>query len=173
MRTGIALLLASVAFPALAQDYPNLKPGLWVLERGADRPKSERNRTAMCLDASVQREMFEMATGAMKGMCSKHDFTRSGNRMTGDFICAMGGSTMHSKSTMILDGDSAYRTEVETTYDPPFMGHARTRTVMTARNAGPCKPGQRPGDMIMPNGRTMNIRDVMNGSQAAQPGRPR
>jgi hypothetical protein len=173
MRIAMGLLFASVAFPALAQDYPKLKAGLWEMERSGNAPADASSRTTMCLDASVQREMFDMAFGAMNGMCSKHDFRRSGNRMTGDFVCTMGGSTMHSKSTMVLDGDHAYRTEVDTTYDPPFMGHARTSMTMSARNVGPCKPGQRPGDMIMPNGQTLNMRDVINGSKGARAGAPR
>jgi hypothetical protein len=109
----------------------------------------------------------------MNGMCSKHDFKLSGNRGTGDFVCNMGGSTMHAKSTMTLDGNSAYRTEIDTTYNPPFMGRERTKTVITARNVGPCKPGQRPGDLVMPNGQTMNMRDVMNGTKKPGPPAPR
>jgi hypothetical protein len=170
MRLAVAVFVAAVSLPALAQDYPKLKAGLWEMERSSDRPSSapergpaQPNRTTMCLDDSVQREMFDMGAGAMKGMCSKHDFKLSGNRGTGDFICDMGGSKMHSTSTMTLTGDTAYRTEIDTTYDPPFMGQTRTKTVITARNTGPCKAGQRPGDMILPDGRTINMRDVMRG----------
>jgi hypothetical protein len=174
MRIAIALVLAAVALPVLAQDYPKLKAGLWEMERTASEPTSHPNKTSMCLDDSVQKQMFEMGAGAMKGMCSKHDFKLSGSRATGDFICDMGGSKMHSKSTMVLDGNSAYRTEIDTTYDPPFMGRSQSKMVITARNVGPCKPGQRPGDLIMPNGQTMNMRDVMNGKQNGPPSsRPR
>jgi len=109
-----------------------------------------------------------MAVGSMKGQCSRHEFKRSGNRLTGEFVCDIGGSRMHSKSTMVLDGDSAYRTEIDTTYDPPFMGQTKARMVMTARNVGACKPGQRPGDVVMPNGLTMNMRDLMNGAHGAR-----
>jgi len=86
--------------------------------------------------------------------------------MTGDFVCDMGGSRMHSKSTMVFDGNSAYRTEIDTTYDPPFMGRARSKMMMTARNVGPCKPGQRPGDLVLPNGQTMNMHDILAGARS-------
>ena len=128
----LSLLLATTlvaAAPVLAQDFPKLKPGLWEMERVVDpamapggRPMPSE-RTSMCLDESVQREMFTMATGAMQGACSRHDFKLTGNRMTGDVVCSMGGSTMHSKSVMVLDGNSAYRTDIDTTYDPPLAGH--------------------------------------------------
>jgi hypothetical protein len=167
-------LLAALAFPAAAQDFPRLKAGLWQMEREMEGPPasgparpSAASRTTMCLDESVQREMFDMATGAMKGSCSRHEFKRTGNRLTGDFVCAIGGSSMHSKSVMLFDGNSAYRTEIDTTYDPPFMGQKQARMVMNARNVGPCRPGQRPGDVVMPNGRTMNMHDLMNGPNGA------
>jgi hypothetical protein len=177
-------LLAILALPALAEDFPKLKPGLWEMERSSDpkapppnpgRPRAgPPNRTMLCLDESVQREMFEMGAGAMKGMCSRHDFRMSGSRGTGDFVCDIGGSTMHSKSTMVMQGDTGYRTEIDTTYDPPFMGQAQTKTVITARNVGPCRAGQRPGDMVMPNGQTFNMRDMMRGTNTERPpARPR
>jgi uncharacterized protein DUF3617 len=163
-------LLAALALPAHAADYPKLKAGLWEMQRASDRPGDQPNRATICLDDSLQKEMFDMGAGAMQGMCSKHDFRFSGKRASGDFVCNMGGSTMHSKSTMIVDGNTSYRTEIDTTYDPPFMGHARTRTVITAKHLGACKAGQRPGDLAMPNGQTMNIRDVLIGAKNAQPG---
>ena len=169
MLLAIAAALAITPALAGAQDYPKLKPGLWEMERAAEGQPAEPGKTTMCLDETVQREMFDMGAGAMKGMCSKHDFKLSGNRGTGDFVCNMGGSTMHSRSTMVLTGDTAYRTEIDTTYDPPFMGHAHAKTVITAHNAGPCKPGQRPGDMTMPNGQTINMRDAMRGRQGMPP----
>jgi hypothetical protein len=171
------LALAFAALPAVAAtDYPKLKPGLWEMQQSFDRagPPSaaQAHRTLMCLDASVQREMFDMGLGAMKGMCSKHDLRFSGNRGTGDFVCDMAGSRMHAKSLMVMNGDGAYRTEVDTTYDPPFMGRAASKMVITARNVGPCKPGQRPGDLVLPNGQTMNMRDALNGSKGMVPPPP-
>ncbi len=171
MRIAIAALFALCTLPAAAQDYPKLKAGLWDMERTSDRTPNQTNRTSMCLDDSVQHDMFEMGVGAMKGMCSKHDFTFTGNRGTGDFICDIGGSRMHTKSVMVLTGNTAYRTEVDTTYDPPFMGQTQTKIVMTAHNVGACKPGQRPGDMTLPNGQTLNIRDAMSGAKGERPKR--
>jgi hypothetical protein len=157
------LALALFAASALAQDFPKLKPGLWEMERTAERGAQHPNRMTMCLDDTVQKEMFDMGAGAMKGMCSKHEFRMSGSRGTGDFVCDFGGSRMHSKSTMQMTGNTGYRTEIHTTYEPPFMGQRESTTILTARHVGACKPGQRPGDMILPNGQTLNVRDAMGG----------
>ena len=170
----IALCIASLlTTPAAAQDYPKLKSGLWEMERSSDRGTRASNRMTMCLDDSVQKQMFDMGAGAMQGMCSKHDFKLSGNRGTADFVCDIAGSRMHSKSTMVLDGNVGYRTEIRTTYDPPFMGQTESFTVLTARHVGACKPGQRPGDMVMPNGQTLNMRDAMGAPPPGPPGAPK
>ena len=158
----LALVLGMTS--AFAQDYPKLKPGLWEMERTAERASQHPNRLTMCLDDTVQKEMFDMGAGAMKGMCSKHEFRMSGSRGTGDFVCDFGGSRMHSKSTMQMTGNTGYRTEIHTTYDPPFMGQSESTTILTARHVGACKQGQRPGDVILPNGQTLNVRDTMGGA---------
>lgn len=172
----IALCIASLlTAPAAAQDYPKLKSGLWEMERSSDRGTRASNRMTMCLDDSVQKQMFDMGAGAMQGMCSKHDFKLSGNRGTADFVCDIAGSRMHSKSTIALTGNTAYRTEIRTTYDPPFMGQTESFSVLTARHVGACKQGQRGGDIVMPNGQTFNARDAMGGAMTNPPAgsRPR
>jgi hypothetical protein len=168
---AVASVAAFAALPALAADYPKLQSGLWEMQRSSDRPDAQPNRATMCLDDKVQKELFDLA-GAMQGTCSKHEFRFTGNRGRGDFVCTMGGSTMHSKSTMVLTGNTAYRTEIVTTYEPPMMGHARTKTVITAKHLGACKPGQRPGDLVLPNGQTMNMHDVITGARNAQRAAP-
>lgn len=175
MRIAVALLCAGIAASATAQDYPKLKPGLWEMDREMQAGPAQMNRMSICLDDTVQKEMFDMGAGAMQGMCSKHDFKFSGNRATGDFVCDFGGSRMHSTSTMTLTGNTAYRTEIHTTYDPPFMGQKENTTVLNARHAGACKPGQRPGDMLLPNGQTMNVREAMGAAKSgagSMKGRP-
>ncbi len=172
-RSLLVLALLVVGAGVHAQEFPKLKAGLWEMERSSDRPTQQPNRMTMCLDDSVQKQMFEMGLGAMKGMCSKHDFSFSGNRGQGDFVCDIAGSRMHSKSTIALTGNTAYRTEIRTTYDPPFMGQTQSVSVLTARHVGACKPGQRAGDIVMPNGQTFNARDAMGGAIANPPTAPR
>ena len=86
-----------------------------------------------------------------------------GNKFTGEAVCNFGGSTMRSKSVMTLTGDTAYRTEAHATFDPPMGGMTQSDTVIEGRNIGACKSGQQPGDITMPNGQTMNIRNIMGG----------
>ena len=49
-------------------------------------------------------------------------------------------------------------------FNPPMGGMTQSDTVIDGRHVGACKPGQQPGDMTMPNGQTMNIRNMMTGN---------
>lgn len=165
----LAALAALAATGAAAQNLPKLAPGLWEMNptSGAASAQANANRITLCVDASLSKQMFEIGAGAMSGACSRHEFHVSGNRGRGDFVCEIGGSRMHSTSTMVMQGDRAYRTEVHTTWDPPFAGRATADTVLTARWLGPCPPGQRPGDMTTAQGRKLNIRDALQGKGKA------
>ena len=166
MLTRLLVLACGALLPlaAAAQEYPKLKPGLWELTRSSDRPTPPGGmRMTICMDEPLQREMWDMGVGAMKGMCSKTDFHLSGGKGNADFVCNMGGTTMHSRSSMTVTGDTGYRTEVDTTFDPPLNGMAKSHSTVDARYTGACRAGQRPGDMVLPNGQTVNIRDMTPG----------
>jgi hypothetical protein len=67
---------------------------------------------------------------------------------------------MVARSTMTLQGDTSYRIEGTSTFDPPFMGMKAASTSVEARHAGACKPGQKPGDITTAAGQTINIKQL-------------
>jgi hypothetical protein len=158
-----ALLVA----PVQAQDYPKLKVGLWQFDQmqaDAANPRMPNRRTEFCTDEGLQKEMFEMGQGVMKGMCSKQSFKITGGRGVGDSVCDMGGTKVTTHTTMVLNGDTGFHLEANTTFDPPMQGMKENRSLIDAKYLGGCKPGQKPGDMTLPNGQTMNVRDLLNRS---------
>ena len=157
-------LLGAAASAAGADEFPMLKPGLWEMTTSTSRTPAQPARTAsLCLDASVQQDMFKMSMGMMAGMCSRHDFKFSGGKVTTEATCDVGGTKMESKAVMTLRGDTAYRTEAHATFDPPMMGNKESTSIIEGRHVGPCKPGQKPGDMTLPGGQTVNIRQMTGG----------
>ena len=162
----IALALAFVP-AAGAQEFPKLKPGLWSqTTTNAARPKDKPQASTLCLDDSTQQYVYRMSMGMMAGLCSKHDLKVAGNKVTIDAICDLGVTKMRSSSVMTLTGDSAYHTEVRASFDPPLKGTPRDSvTVIDGRHVGDCKEGQQPGDMTLPNGQHMNIRNWMGGKK--------
>ena len=164
MRHFFALALAlGFITSAVAQEFPKLKPGLWSqMTTTAGRAKAQPQASTLCLDDSTQQYVYRMSMGMMAGLCSKHDLKVAGNKVTIDAVCDLGVTRVQTKSVTTLTGDTAYRTEAHAVFDPPLKGTPRDSvTIVDAKHVGPCKEGQNPGDMTLPNGRTMNIRQWM------------
>ena len=72
---------------------------------------------------------------------------------------------------MVFTGsfDSSY-TMTMTNQPPPGLPVLPTVSV-SAKWLGPCTAGQKPGDMIMPNGKTINLLDLQKDMPGA-PGAP-
>ena len=95
----------------------------------------------MCTDDTVQKQMMNIGEGMRRDMCSKADIRREGGKFIGDSVCKIGDGTMTSHSVMTVQGDTAYKTVVSATYDPPFMGMKESTTTIEGRNTGPCRDG--------------------------------
>ena len=162
MKTALTLALLAVAAVAGAQGFPKLKAGLWEVTTATAQSGAQAPRlTTMCLDDSVQQAMYKMSTGMMSGMCSKHDIKVTAGKVTTHANCDLGVTRMQSQSVMTLTGNSAYHTEAHATFDPPMNGMKESNTVIDGKHVGACKPGQQPGDMTLPGGNTINIRQMM------------
>jgi len=162
LRALAVVGFALAATPAPGQEYPALSSGLWLVETrmSTQKPGEPPLLSTMCLDAATTREMLQMGQGMMAGMCSRFEVKRDGNRWASDAVCKLGDSTMTSRSTMTVTGDSAYRIEGSSTYVPPFMGMAAATTTVDAKHAGACRPGQKPGDITTASGQTINLRSL-------------
>ena len=166
LRPAVLLLALCIAAPvASAQDLPKLRPGHWEIVRKSERAGEAGQRTVVCMDEAMQRMVWDMGMGTMRGMCSKSDLRIAGGRGTGDFVCNMGGSTARTKAQIVFTGDTGYRADIDTRYEPPLNGQARSRFVVEARHLGACKAGQQPGDVVMPSGQTINIRNLFGGAR--------
>jgi len=160
IRVAIGIALLAVASTAPAQEFPKLKPGLWEVNMTTGKREAPR-LTTMCLDDSVQREMYTMSTGMMAGMCSKHEIKVAGNKVTTIANCDLGITKMQSQAMMTLSGNTSYHTEARATFDPPLNGAKESTSIIDGKHVGACKPGQQPGDMTLPGGQTVNVRQLM------------
>ncbi|HEY2254186.1 MAG TPA: hypothetical protein VGI11_00995, partial [Variovorax sp.] len=66
-------------------------------------------------------------------------------------------TTATTHSVITGDFNTAYHMESRSTYSPPMMGRSEGAIAMDAKWLGPCQAGQKPGDMMMPNGMKMNV----------------
>ena len=161
--TAALLLCAAAAAGAANIDYPPRKPGLWEMSMAqADDPKAQPHVVQQCIDAKSDAAMREMGSGMSREACSKQDMRKEGSKIVVDSVCKMGATTLTSHSEISGDFGSSYRMESQTIYDPPLAGRAKGTAVIQAKWLGPCRAGQKPGDMVMPNGRTMNFIDMQS-----------
>ena len=155
----IAVLVAAstLALAAGAEDVPARKAGLWEQRMSSPDGSSPPTMVQQCTDAAAEKAFRDMATGMSQQACTRNETRRDGALWLTESVCSMGTIKITSKAVMTGDFDSAYRMEVDSRYEPALMGRSASRSVIDARWLGPCKPDQRPGDMILSDGKKMNI----------------
>jgi hypothetical protein len=89
------------------------------------------------------------------------DVKSQGNEVTMHSVCKFEGTTATTDAVFVGAFDSAYKGDMKTRYNPPMHGVSESKMAMEAKWLGPCKPGQKPGDMIMPNMKGMNMNEMM------------
>jgi hypothetical protein len=168
VKTLVGIACIALAGAALAQDYPKLKPGHWQLTINTSNAKGgPPQKSTMCVDDALQREMMSMGSGMSREMCTKNEFRRDGARYVGNAECKIGESKIVSRSVMTLTGDTGYHTEINATYEPPFMGMKDSRTTLDGTYMGPCPAGMTAGDFVGPNGQKFNIRNLAAAGKGA------
>ncbi|MBK7355895.1 DUF3617 family protein [Propionivibrio sp.] len=155
----IGLVTASQAGMALSADMPKRKAGLWEINMHME---GVPNMGAMqqCIDQNTDNLMQQQAKKG-KTDCSVMDVKPSGNRVAVHSVCQIEGSTATTDGVFEGAFDSSYKGTMKTRYSPPMHGMSESSMTQEARWLGPCKPGQKPGDVIMPNMGTVNVNEMM------------
>jgi hypothetical protein len=177
------LILAAFGFcltPAMAAEMPPRKPGLWDMRMSIDGTKMPPQLAQHCIDAETDKLMSDLGNGMQKEMCQKHEMTKSGDTLVVDSVCNIGGVNTTTRAEISGNFDSAYTVKVQSKReDTPASkkkpGSAEMSMTIAATWAGECKKGQKPGDMIMPGGVKLNVRDMQKlqaGQGAAPAGAP-
>ena len=172
MRSFIPVLALGVACisPAAAQDFPTRRAGLWeiTVEREGMPPQVMQQ----CTDAETDKSMNAFGGGMGAELCSKQDIRKVGTTLVINATCKIGPMTSVSHSVVSGDFNSNYTVKVTSKIEGlPAAAQAMAggATTIQARWVGACNPNQRPGDVIMADGKTMNIRDLKKMMGGARP----
>ena len=155
----LGLAAASLAGSALAADTPKRKSGLWEINSQMDGMPS-MGAMQQCIDQNTDNVMQQQAKKE-KPDCSAMDVKSQGNKVTMHSVCKFEGTTATTDSVFTGSFDSAYKGDMKIRYNPPMHGVSESKMTMEAKWLGPCKPGQKPGDVIMPNMKGMNMNEMM------------
>jgi hypothetical protein len=160
----ISLLMIGIggslgALTATADDLPPIRAGLWEIRSGATGASS--GAVQQCIDEPTFREMLQAGQRMMGSACSPLVVTRTGDRLTAGIRCLLGPSTMESRSELTGDFQTSYQSVTRTSITPPLLGQGGSTEVSTGQFRGPCGPGMKPGDAILPDGRRVNVLATM------------
>ncbi len=161
MALGACLLAALPAPDAGAVELPTRKAGLWEMKTMRAGSPTPEMTMQQCTDATTDKEMSSLFSPASKEMCSKQDIQKTATGYVTDSACSVGGMSITSHSEITGDFNAAYtvKSMSNTKGGPAAMARDST-TVIEAKWLGPCKSDQKPGDIMMPGGMKMNIKDM-------------
>jgi Protein of unknown function (DUF3617) len=161
LALGAGLLAVLPAFDAGAVELPVRKAGLWemkVVRAGAPTPETTMQH---CTDETTDKEMGSSFSPASKDTCSKQDIQKTATGYVTDSVCTVAGMTITSHSEIIGDFNSAYTVKATShSQGGPAAVPRDSTTTIEAKWLGACKSDQKPGDIMMPGGIKMNIRDM-------------
>lgn len=152
-----SVVLAAIAIlssvPAFAEDLPQRKPGLW-------ETKSTGEQGEVVAKQCVGPGTDQSAIGGMTaGACSKMLVTKTATGYAVETECSMGPVKASGSSVITGDFETSLRTEGTTKVSgmPGQSGPVERRLVVEAKRLGDCGPGQKPGDIIMPDGKVISM----------------
>ena len=153
-------LLASLP-PARAEELPVRKAGLWemkIVKADVGLPQMTMQH---CTDETTEREMSAVFSPMSKEVCARQDLKKTATGYVGDYECTVGGVALTSHSEITGDFDSAFTVKSTSHRErgPNGQPHDAT-TVIEAKWLGACKPDQKPGDIVMPGGFKLNVKDA-------------
>jgi len=158
-RLSSLLLLVGMiaASAAIAADMPKRKAGLWEIKSQMDDMPSGPP-IQMCIDQSSDNLMQQQSKE--KSDCGTPDIKKSAGSTTVHSVCRSEGSTMTIDAVYTGSFDSGYKSDMKMHYAPPQHGMSDAHMIQEAKWLGPCKPGQKPGDVVMKRG-SFNMNDMM------------
>ncbi len=158
---GPVLLALASASCAQAVELPVRKAGLWEMKMVRSGSQVPEMTMQHCTDETVDKDMSNSVSPLAKQICSKQDVQKTATGYVSDSVCSVAGVTTTSHAEITGDFNSAYtiKTTARAEGGIAGAGHDATTTI-EAKWLGPCKPDQKPGDIVMPGGFKLNVKDA-------------
>ena len=158
--SALLVLTLLPAPEARAVEAPVRKAGLWemkVVRTGSPMPEMTMQH---CTDEATDKAMSTGFAPASNETCSKHDLQKTATGYASDSVCSIGGMSITSHADIVGDYNSAYTVKSTSRSERPPAPPRDSIMTIEAKWLGACKPDQKPGDIVMPGGYKMNIKDA-------------
>jgi Protein of unknown function (DUF3617) len=114
-----------------------------------------------CTDPTTDKEMSDSVSPLAKQICSKRDIQKTATGYVSDSVCTVASVSMTTHADIVGDFNSAYTVTSTSHSDKGPTGKPLdTTTKIEAKYVGACKPDQKPGDIVMPGGFKLNVKDA-------------
>ncbi len=163
MRATALIIFAisvTLATTAHALDLPKRKSGLWEMTMIGNQTNGQPQTVTTCVDMKSDKGLASSFGGKIPKNCGQPKMKKSAGAITVTSVCKFTDSTVTTQAILTGDFSSTYKIDRTSTYNPPNKGMKESNQTITANWLGACKAGQRPGDMIMPDGSKINITDI-------------
>ena len=125
MRLALILAALLIAAPALAQEMPARKAGLWEMTMTFEGRGGPPQTMQQCIDAATDKAMQDMSQGVRGQGCSKRETKKVGDTIVFDSVCNMGAGTTTSHGVVTGDFNSAYTVKISSKREGAAdQGHA-------------------------------------------------
>jgi hypothetical protein len=155
---GCSLLALSAT--AAADDLPTRKAGLWEIKTVRTGSPIPEMTLQHCTDDTTDHDMNDMVAPAAKQVCSKRELKKTATGYVSDAVCNVAGMSVTSHADIVGDFNSAYTVTSNAHSEGGPAGVRDTVTKIEAKWVGACKEGQKPGDIVMPGGYKLNVKDM-------------
>src|SRR5450755_2667773 len=160
-------------------DLPKRKVGQWQITITSDNPKVSPRTEDVCLDEATDALLYKFALGASQELCSKYDWKNLGGGQTNnETTCNLGATQMTIRGAITFTGNTAYREEIKTHFEPPLHGRSDVASVHEAKWTAACAADMKPGDIVsrpspmMPISVRMNLNEMMKDGGGKVPPQP-
>ena len=165
MRTSPSLLTAFLlgamwigsSFAEMPPDMPKRKAGLWEMKTSMAEMGGIGQTVHMCVGPQTDDLLAQQDSGE----CAQKSYRREGGRILFKAVCKVEGSTATIEGVFSGDFENSYSGEIRSSYVPPLQGMKSMTMKQDARWLGTCKPGQKPGDVMMQGMNGINIEEMM------------
>lgn len=169
MRT-IALLISalSLAFASMAQalDLPKRKSGLWEMTMVGDQTNGQPQTVTTCVEQKTDTGLASSFGGKTPKNCKQPTVKKAAGAITVTSFCKFTDSNVTTTAVLTGDFEKSYKIDRTSKFNPPNKGKKESKQTIEAKWLSACKAGQRPGDMIMPDGTKINLSDIQKLQEA-------
>src|ERR1700743_3334076 len=161
LSTALIACLPALAGGAHAGELATRRAGLWemkITKVGGSVPEMTMQH---CTDAATDKDMTNSVSPIAKQICTKQDIVKTATGYVSDSVCSVAGVSMTTHAEIVGDFNSAYTVTSTTHSDTGVTGKPLDATTrIQAKWLGECQAGQKPGDIMMPGGFRLNVKDA-------------